>query len=167
MSVYSRWTGDVGDRDLVWRYLLEKLAHTALIAWVFACLGIFALYAALAAAIAYNVIGKAAWLYGARQRAIADNAQKLEAHLAAGWTIDACWDWVLDRPRYLRDDGTAVDLWFEARDTAFDQLLGFGPAIASLVLVLPWYEAASGAIAWTVAVVALFNNRWSSPGNVG
>ena len=31
MSFTSRMTRDVGDRDPVWRYLLEKVAHTALI----------------------------------------------------------------------------------------------------------------------------------------
>ena len=63
MSFRDRMTANVGDADPVWRYLLEKVAHTALITLV-----LFALTPRLSlvtdAAIAtagYLVIGKAYW----------------------------------------------------------------------------------------------------------
>lgn len=53
----------VGDENTVARYLLEKIGHTALIAWSLAALlGLPMLLAAGIAAVGYVVVGKALWL---------------------------------------------------------------------------------------------------------
>ncbi len=52
----------VGDENTVARYLLEKVGHTALIAWSLASLlGLRALLVAIIAALGYVVVGKVLW----------------------------------------------------------------------------------------------------------
>jgi hypothetical protein len=53
----------VGDENTVARYLVEKVGHTALIAWSLAALsGLPSLLAAGIATVGYVVVGKALWL---------------------------------------------------------------------------------------------------------
>jgi hypothetical protein len=62
MSLRSRMSSIVGDQNTVARYLLEKLAHTALIALALNCEGVPLLLAAVVAALGYLIIGKLLWL---------------------------------------------------------------------------------------------------------
>lgn len=64
MAFIQRMNVIVGDQNTVARYLTEKIGHVALIAWALALLfGIEPLNAALAAALAYDLTGKAIWYW--------------------------------------------------------------------------------------------------------
>lgn len=67
MSLRQRMSAEVGDADPVWRYLLEKVGHTALIAWALACvLHLEPITAATIATGLYLVLGKVLWYAGHR-----------------------------------------------------------------------------------------------------
>jgi hypothetical protein len=161
MSVRDRMTMNVGDQDPTWRYLLEKLGHVALFSWLIVCVIRWAPWqVAVAIALLYTIGGKILWLVGCRARALEDSGQGLpQFRLTRGALVNS---------RLVREDGTPVELWYELRDTAFDLLLALLPAIVALRLgVLSAVVTMAAVLSWGVIIAVLFNNRWSSPGDVG
>ena len=149
MSLATRMGAIVGDENTVGRYLLEKIGHTALIAWALQSLGatvdwldapfVDPTFAAVLAATLYNVIGKALWLRAARARAVRLNAPH----------------------RFVNESGRAVGWWFEVKDTIFDEWVGLFVAVLSFVgaplLFLPL------ATLWFAGFAIGSNNHWGSP----
>lgn len=61
-NFFTRMNRIVGDQNTVARYLIEKVGHVALIAWMLVFLfGAGPLWAALVAAAVYDIVGKMIW----------------------------------------------------------------------------------------------------------
>lgn len=146
----KRMRSIVGDENTVARYLLEKEGHTSAIAWLAGCivLGIllrahapewtwraFLIAAAIAGAatIGYDLLGKAIWLYAARQR-----------------------DWTKD------DAITPVRFSEELADTLFDAWVG-SATIACTFGILHWWAAPLMLAVWLGGVAVGSNNQWGKP----
>lgn len=138
MSFVERMQANVGDADPVYRYLIEKAAHSCLIEWTIAMLGmgltlpgdhrpvfLVMVCIALVSGGLYDLIGKALWF---------------SAH---GWPRRAEWG-------------------FEIRDTLFDGWVGCYGAFAATA-ILHWYYLPIAVALWLAGITIGSNSQWGSP----
>jgi hypothetical protein len=152
-GLFKRMSRIVGDENTVARYLLEKIGHTALIAWTLAhVLFEDSLDAAVVAALAYLIIGKALWFYGARKR-----SQQARTHLEF-----LHGDVIVPPAFFLDDAGRAVRFWPSVADILFDLWVGLFPAVVALWWIEPRFMLSTACI-WFVGVAIGSNNQWGSP----
>jgi cytochrome b len=166
MSFRAHMQAIVGDQNTVARYLFEKIGHVAfftLLLWgaisqlrrlvdlppspLWLC--------ALCIAIAYDVVGKALWLYQSWKRA----KIIVVGGLLNGRTIGD----VLGT-HFVRDDLISrVILSDEIHDTIFDLWVTLiVVVVAASPLIAPVYLALAFLL-WLCLLAAGSNNRWGSP----